>query len=179
MSEREGVSSLGEGALWVPVQPQLWHRPWDPGQSLWPRDSVAPSPIRCWRKSRHRSKAGPPGKAGESFLGRPRPTGCPAQSTPSALPTGPTRAGLDQSSQLIGHRDNAFTLHSSSWGLEHRGPPFSVAPLLDLPMPLMAPPLPLPTEARCSCCSTRLVSKWPGSHGEEGNPRRERMGAPG
>lgn len=98
-------------------------------------------------------------KPGRVFSIVPGPRGASAQCTPLGPAHWATRACLDQSSQLLGHHDNTLTLQSSSWGLELRGPLFSVAPLLDLPMPLTAPPLPLPTEARCSCSWTRLVDK--------------------
>lgn len=67
-------------------------------------------------------------------------------------PARPTWLGLEQSSQPVGLHDNAFSLHSSGWGLGHQGPPFLGAPLLDLPMPLMGTSPTLPTEARCSIC---------------------------
>ena len=89
-----------------------------------------------------------------------------------------TQAGLDPSCWVMGHHGNTDSPHSSSWGLDHQGLPFSVAPLLDLPVPLMdASPCSWPD---VPASGVGLVNDWPGSHrrrvgtgwaqGEEGKP---------
>lgn len=77
-------------------------------------------------------------------------THAPPHLPPALLkpPPRPTQAGLDPGCRLIGHHGNANSLHSTSWGLDHQGPPSLVAPLLDLPMLLMGTSPCL--QARCS-----------------------------
>ena len=131
---------------------------------------------------------GPPENVGENFLHRPRPRGnsarphspCPGPSPlcPSGGPCWAHPAGLDRISQLTGYR-KALSLHSSSWGLEHQGPPVLVASLFGLAMPRMDASPPPAHRDRVSCCwqeswsTTGQVATGRNAGGEEGSPRLE------
>ena len=143
---------------WALVQPQLCHpRCVTLGKSLWSlgsqpsaREKVDTGADQGCRVKVRRVASIVQGL----FL--PSCTHTPLHLAPALLKslrphTRPTQAGLHLSCWVMGHHGNADSPHSPSSGLDHRGPPFLVAPLLDLPVPLMG---------ASPCSWTRCSSIW-------------------